>query len=621
MKNEPPAPTDKSKIEALRARLVTLDVDAFLLPLADAHQGENLLPRDRFLAYLTGFQGSAGLLVVTRSQARLFVDDRYLLRAPREINGKEISLGRLKRGLDDALDWLMQTASTSGDHSGGDLCSGDVIGVDASLHGLKSYRQLERRLRKEHLKLSRLTPNPVTDIWKDRPAPARARVFARASFYRDDSFAQKLTRIRTSMKASGASVLLVNDLASVAWLTDLRADLFDHSPLFHAYALIEEDDCTLFIDAELDPSARKQIGDRAKVERIAAWRSTLARLARSSHRILIDPNLSNAADASDLAEGTCHLIEAPCPIATAMARKSAREAAGMRAAALRDGRALCRFIVWNKAQIARNLPVSEGQAAKKIDGLRAEEPLYFSPSFATISAFAENGALPHHQHRSDGGPLIHESSLYLFDSGAHYRDGTTDVTRVLCFGAPTPKQKLHYTLVLKGLITLTLARFPAGVTGAQLDSLARMHLWSEGLDYGHGTGHGVGAFSDVHQGPAISPRSTEPISPGMICSNEPAFYLPGAYGIRLENLILAREEPSPNSEKTPCVGFDTLTLAPFERNLIDVSILSPDERAWLNAYHHRVFYELSPMLDEATCRWLAKETQPLEGPQGNKSAR
>ena len=606
------------RLAALRRRLRALGLAAFIVPRADAFQNEYLPASEERLAWLTGFTGSAGLLVVPADDGRraaLFVDGRYTLQAARQVDEAVIEVLPLAEV--KPHEWLARL-----------LEEGQEAGVNPWLMTEAAARRWRRALQERGAALRAVLPDPVDDIWQDRPAPPAAEIFAHAERYAGRAAADKLAEVRQTLREKQVDMALISATDSVSWLFNIRSRAIAHNPVVLAMALVPADEerrAALFVQSpRFTPEAREQVAALADIRPFDELAAALAEKALAGRRVLVDARGCAWQIPRLLEEAGAEIVRAQDPCALPKACKNAAEQAGMRAAHVRDGVAMARFLAWLEEEAPKG-GVSEISAAVKLEELRIDtaqrmgEPL-FDLSFDTISGAGPNGAIVHYRVTTASNRRLERGELYLVDSGGQYMDGTTDITRTVFIGTPRDEpgaaQKRHFTLVLKGMVALSMARFPQGTTGANLDALARQHLWRAGLDYDHGTGHGVGCFLNVHEGPQnISQRGREAFRPGMITSNEPGYYLEGQYGIRIENLILCGGPRRREGEERAMLEFETLTLCPIERRLIDMSLLTAEERAWLDGYHAHVRAALLPHLEDMDARaaaWLKRVTAPLD---------
>jgi Xaa-Pro aminopeptidase len=583
------------RVKALRARMREAGIDAFLIPRADAHRGESVPPGEARLAYVTGFTGSAGLAVVGARKAALFVDSRYTLQAPAQTDTKCFAVIEVAQASTPAriVDFVPQ---------------GGVLGYDPWLHTPGEIRDLTQKLG-GHASL-RPVANPVDAIWPDRPpAPATPIEFLghnRAGREASD----KVAAVQRDLAEAGldATVLTLPD--SICWLFNIRGRDVPNTPFVLAFAIVPRRGLpTLFLEREhLTPDTRKRFAGLARLADKATLIAALRRLGAADRKVGIDPASCPVAVVGAItgpSEGV--VVERPDPVRLPKAKKNEAEIAGMREAHRLDGIAMARFLCWFDAEAPRGT-LSEIDIVTALEAFRREEDSAIDNSFDTIAGTGPNGAIVHYRVDSRSNRKLGPGELTLVDSGAQYLAGTTDITRTLSNGPVPDIVRDRYTRVLKGMIAVSVARFPRGTGGGQIDILARQFLWQEAITYNHGTGHGVGAFLSVHEGPVgIAARFSTPFEPGMIVSNEPGYYEAGAYGIRIENLILVRQSPMAEG----WLEFETLTLSPIDTRLIALSLLTGAERDWLNAYHARVRAEIGPHLDGTVRAWLEKATAPI----------
>lgn len=586
-----------ARIRALREALKEAGLDGFVVPRADEHQSEYVPPQAERLAWLTGFTGSAGTAVILLEEAALVVDGRYTLQAPAQVDTGVITPVPLAET--SVAAWI-----------GAHLKPGQVLAYDPWLHTPDGVARLERAVAKAGARLQAVDRNPVDAVWTDRPGPPAGTVVAQPPELAGESAADKLARIRAALAEADDAALVISDPHNLAWAFNLRGSDVAHTPLALGYALVPRAGrAALYLTSPtVSPDLRAALAPLADLHPRAAFADALATQAANAARLRLDA--ATAANALkqrvEAAGGVADL--GPDPITAMKAVKNPAEIAGTRAAHLRDGRAVTRFLAWLDAQ---GETLTEIAAVEALEDFRAEGGLLRDVSFPTISGSGANGAIVHYRVSRETDRRIRPGELFLVDSGAQYLDGTTDITRTVAIGPPSEAMRDHFTRVLRGHIGIARAVFPKGTTGAQIDAFARLPLWEAGLDFDHGTGHGVGAFLSVHEGPQrIAKTGTVALEPGMILSNEPGYYKPGAYGIRLENLVLVEARDLPGGER-PMLGFETLTLAPFDRRLIRPDLLSPEEMAWIDAYHARVREALEPDLDPATQAWLAEATRPM----------
>ncbi|MCK1731285.1 aminopeptidase P family protein [Bradyrhizobium sp. 142] len=588
-----------ARLAALREELARRKLTGFVIPRADQQQNEYVPPSEERLAWLTGFTGSAGLAVVLAQEAAVFVDGRYTLQAAKQVDAKAWAVESLTDPPPET--WLSAH-----------LKSGDRLGFDPWLHTFAAAERLAAACAKAGAELVAVDSNPVDAIWQDRPQPPLAPVAVHGMQHAGVGEAEKLKQIQSEIVKLCADALVLSDSHAVAWTFNIRGADVAHTPLPLSYALVPKDGRpTIFIDhRKLSNLTRDHLEQSADVREPDAMAPTLMALAKSGAAIALDN--ATAADALSrlIASGGGKPVRGNDPVALLKAVKNTTEIAGTKTAHRRDAVALARFLAF----VDREAPsgkLTEIDAVEALETFRRDTGALKDVSFPTISGTGPNGAIVHYRVTRKSNRRIAPSDLLLIDSGAQYEDGTTDVTRTIAVGEPTDEMRDHYTRVLRGHIAIARAVFPDGTTGAQLDTLARQYLWTAGLDFEHGTGHGVGSYLSVHEGPArISKLGTTPLKRGMILSNEPGYYKTDGFGIRIENLELVIEADIKGAEKA-MNAFETLTLAPIDRRLIDVAMLSRDELNWLNAYHARVRAEVRPALDEATKAWLDQATAEL----------
>lgn len=588
-----------ARLAALREELARRKLTGFVVPRADQQQNEYVPPSEERLAWLTGFTGSAGLAVVLTHEAAVFVDGRYTIQAAKQVDAKAWAVESLIDPPPES--WLSAH-----------LKAGDRLGFDPWLHTSAAAERLAAACAKAGAELVAVDSNPVDAIWHDRPQPPLAPVVVHGLQNAGVAEAAKVAQIRSEIDKLGVDALVLSDSHAVAWTFNIRGADVAHTPLPLSYALVPKDGRpTIFIDhRKLSNLTRDHLEQSADVREPDAMAPTLMALARSGAAIALDN--ATAADALSrlIAGAGGKPVRGNDPVALLKAVKNATEIAGTKTAHVRDAVALARFLAW----IDREAPsgkLTEIDAVEALETFRRDTGALRDVSFPTISGTGPNGAIVHYRVTRKSNRRIAPGDLLLIDSGAQYEDGTTDVTRTMAVGEPTGEMRDRFTRVLRGHIAIARAIFPDGTTGAQLDTLARQYLWAAGVDFEHGTGHGVGSYLSVHEGPArISKLGTTPLKRGMILSNEPGYYKTDSFGIRIENLELVVTADIEGAEK-PMNAFETLTLAPIDRRLIDVAMLSRDELDWLNAYHARVRAEVREGLDEATKAWLDQATAEL----------
>jgi Xaa-Pro aminopeptidase len=589
-----------SRLAALRAELKRRGLDGFVCPRADAHQNEYVPPCEERLAWLTGFTGSAGFAAVLPDRAAVFVDGRYTLQAADEVDTSLFSIEHLVDAPPDQ--WLEKNVPARA-----------IIGYDPWLHTADGAEKLAKACEVAGARLVPVEQNPIDVIWNDRPAPPLAPVSLHDLRYAGEDVATKLARTRAEITRLKADTLVVSDPHNIAWLFNIRGGDVAHTPLPISFAIVPaEGRPTIYIDGrKLTKSVRDRLESLADIHEPAEFRTALAWLGAAKRNVRIDQATAADALVSLVAKSGGNAMRGSDPITALKAVKNETEIGGARAAHTRDGAAVVRFLAWFDRE-APSGNLTEIEAVEALETFRRDTGLLKDISFPTIAGAGPNGAIVHYRVTRKSNRRIAPGELFLIDSGAQYEDGTTDITRTLPVGVPNAAMRTHFTLVLRGHIAIATALFPDGVSGAQLDTFARQYLWRHGLDFDHGTGHGVGSYLSVHEGPArISKLGTTPLKRGMILSNEPGYYRAGEYGIRIENLVLVTDAPAvPGAEKR-LNAFETLTLAPIDRRLIDPTLMTEAEIGWLDAYHARVAAILSPQLAGVDAQWLERATRPL----------
>lgn len=589
------------RVAALRAKLKRRGLDGLIVPHADRQQNEYLPACEERLAWLTGFSGSAGVAVVLADRAVLFVDGRYLLQAREQVDAAVFLIEHLIDRPPET--WIEEN-----------LIAGTKLGYDPWLHTIAAAERLAKATEVAGASLVPVESNPVDAIWSDRPAPPLGPVVLHDLRFAGEDASAKLARVADEIGKARADALTVSDAHSVAWAFNIRGSDVTHTPLPLAFALVpKEGRPALYVDGrKLTNAVRHRLEELAEVREPAALESDLAALGSAGRTVRLDQATAADALARTIAGAGGKISRGADPIALMKAIKNTVEIEGARAAHARDGAAVARFLAWFDREAARG-NLTEIDAVAALESFRRDTGLLKDVSFPTIAGSGPNGAIVHYRVTRASNRRINPGELFLVDSGGQYEDGTTDITRTVAVGQASAEMRERFTRVLKGHIAIARAVFPDGTTGAQLDSFARQYLWTAGLDFDHGTGHGVGSYLSVHEGPArISKLGTSPLKRGMILSNEPGYYRSGAYGIRIENLVLVAAAPPVAGGEKELNGFETLTLAPIDRRLIDHSLLTNEERRWLDDYHARVAAVLAPLVDADTRAWLAAATRPLE---------
>ena len=587
------------KLAALQAAMKQQNIDAWIIPSSDPHESEYSADHWSGRAWLSGFSGSAGTIVVQQDRAALWTDGRYFLQAEQELSGSGIELMREGQpGVPGISHWLVDT-----------LDEGKVVGFDGKVMALARTRELQKTLSKKNLTLKTCL-DLLDSTWSDRPAMPANPVFLHDDAMAGKSHKEKLEQVRTKMQEAGASHLLITSLDDIAWLFNLRGSDIDCNPVFLAYTLVSSDNVQLFVnDSRIEEAALQAL--KTSFVQLHPYGSVAAALASldTDISLILDPGTTCQWLMDSLPEAV-NIIEGASPTRMLKAIKNSIEIARMSDCHRRDGVAIVRLARW----LEENIPagsVTEVNLDEKLQALRAEAPEFKGPSFPTIAGYGPHGAVIHYRADDESSLKVEDKGFLLVDSGGQYPDGTTDITRTFACGEMTDEERKDYTLVLKGHINLARARFLKGTRGMQLDILARQPMWDEGQNYNHGTGHGVGYFLNVHEGPhSVSPKWLDvPLRPGMLVTNEPGMYRNGKHGIRIENIMLVSEDIT--TEFGEFYKLEALTLAPVDTRPLVTEMLSTQEIDWLNSYHARVREELSPLLSGDDLLWLEKATQAL----------
>ena len=584
-----------SPLSLLRAELKKRGLDGFIVPRADEHQGEYVPASAARLAFLTGFTGSAGAAVALADKAAVFVDGRYTIQVANEVDAKLFAYLHLIE--QPPHRWIAET-----------LPVGAQFGYDPWMHTPDQVEQLKQACLQAGADLVAVPANPLDAVWAKRPAAPLTPVVPHPEGFAGQSAAEKRALIAKELKKSDAAFLSAPD--SIGWLLNIRGNDVEFTPLPLSFAIIHKDSSVdLFVDGRKVPADTKaHLGAEVRLHEPAALEGALKAL--TGKRVRFDPATAPSWALDRLNQAGALIDRAADPCLLPRACKNEVELSGARNAHLRDGVALSTFLAWLSREAPKGT-VTELSATDKLEQCRRGGNLYQGPSFATIAGAGPNGAIVHYRSSPATNRPLELGQIFLIDSGGQYLDGTTDVTRTVAVGSAGSEEKHRFTLVLKGHIALARARFPAGTSGSQLDSLARKPLWDHGLDYDHGTGHGVGSYLSVHEGPQriAKNNNSQALLPGMMLSDEPGYYKTGAYGIRIENLIVVRDEEG--ASERPARGFEVLTLAPIDLNLVDRDLLTEDEADWLNDYHARVRDSLTPLVDPATAAWLSEATRAI----------
>lgn len=597
-------------------------LDAFVVPSEDAHLSEYVAACDQRRAFLTSFTGSAGTALVTADAAYCWTDGRYFVQATKQLDSTVFKMMRSHE--DPGVEHWVAAHMKPGSKVG-------IDGMTVSINGMKRFRNALDVSASDNpitvVSLPKDVPNLVDQIWASaRPAVPASKIVVHPLKYAGVSTKEKLTKVRSAMREKGASMLIVTGLDEVAWLLNLRGGDVDYNPVFWGYVTVTTSAATLYVN---NTRFAEGVEDHLKESdvTVSAYDALLSDLSNTcwddTSRVWMDPNTCNYAilECIEKSGPGVQTIKKQGPIALAKAKKCEVELAGVRASHLRDGVALAKYLCWLENEVAsQGREPTEIEASDKLDGLRSEQDLFVSLSFPTISSAGSNGAIVHYRAEPGTAAKITKNDVYLVDSGGQYRDGTTDVTRTMHFGEPTPWQKECFTRVLQGHIAIDRAIFPKGTTGHVLDAFAREPLWKIGLDYKHGTGHGVGSHLNVHEGPHVMSFKAQALEtalePGFLTSNEPGYYEEGGFGIRIENVCIVIEadvKGPPTGIEKAYYAMERVTMSPVQKKMIAVELLSEKERLWVDKYHKECYEKLAPMLqdDEVTLAWLERETAPL----------
>jgi len=591
------------RLKVLREQLKAEKLDGFVVPLTDEHMSEYVGSYAQRLAWLTGFEGSAGSAVVLPEQAAIFVDGRYTLQVRQQVSADQWSYQSVPET--STTQWLEEHAP-----------EGARIGYDPWLHTRDWVKKAKEALATRGAELVPVDRNPIDEIWKDRPEASKAHLVVQSDQHAGKSAAEKRTEIGDWLARHHADAAVLSALDSIAWAFNIRGQDVTHTPVALAYALVNQDGTAdLFVASEkIGPEVRQHLGNGVRLHERAAFESALSEYKDKT--VVVDPERAVAAIFEALEKAGAKILPLRDPTILPKAIKNDAEIAGQKAAQERDGAAIAKFLHWIDEEALKG-EVDELKASDHLESLRRENPELRDLSFDSISGAGPNGAIVHYRSSEKTNRKLEQGTLYLIDSGGQYVDGTTDITRTIPIGQPTDEMRDRFTRVLKGHIAIATAVFPKGTRGSQLDSFARRPLWEAGLDYAHGTGHGVGSFLSVHEGPQrISPVGSsqsggdEPLQAGMILSNEPGYYKTGEYGIRIENLVLVVPREIDGAEKE-MLGFETLTFAPIDRRLVDAEMLDPEELIWFNCYHAHVLARIGPTLSGADLEWLREACAPI----------
>jgi len=600
LKNNDMIHTINERVERLRSWMKENGISAFVFPSSDPHNSEYVADHWKSREWISGFSGSAGTAVVTLEHAALWTDSRYFIAAEKELKGTDFQLMKLRvEGTPSVSEWLVRELSNY---------QKAVVGVDGNVNSFIEVSSMERELASKGNITVRTDADPMAELWTDRPVIPDNKVSLHPLEYSGESTSSKISRIRKQLADSGADGLLVTALDEIAWVLNLRGSDVHCNPVFVSYLLISPEKVVLYINNVKLSAEIKAYLDLEQIE-VEAYEAVVDGLrSYESKSLLVDMSSTNYSLAT--AVPTEKLCEGVSPIASMKAIKNEAEQEGFRAAMLRDGVAVVKFLAWLKPAVEAG-GQTEISLDERLTALRAEQPKFKGISFDTIVGYEEHGAIVHYEATPETDIPVEPHGLVLIDSGAQYLDGTTDITRTIALGEITEEQRRVYTLVLKGHIQLDMCRFPAGACGSQLDAIARVPMWREGYNYMHGTGHGVGSYLNVHEGPHQIRMEWRPapLQAGMTVTNEPGIYLEGKFGVRIENtLLIVPAETTPFGD---FLKFETLTLAPIDTTPIVFEMLSEEEHEWLNNYHHRVYESLKPYLTAVEQEWLRKATLPI----------
>lgn len=590
--------TTEQRLAAIRDWLAQNNLDALLVPHEDEYLGEYVPAHNERLHWLTGFTGSAGVAVITQHNAAIFVDGRYTVQVTKQVPSTLFEYRHLIE--EPALDWILEHLETG--------CS---VAIDPRMHNSAWLDSAQAKLAGK-LELNILQSNPIDQLWHDRPAPVISDVRMMATEAVGQSSESKRQEIAHLVAKAGGHAAVITALDSICWLLNVRGLDVSRLPVLLAHAILHDDaSVEFFLDpARLPSNFSEHVGNGVTVHHPDSLKAQIEALA--GKKVLLDPATSNAWFKLVLQNSGASVINAADPCLMPKASKNDVEISGMKACHVRDGVAMCKFLSWLDSEVATGNLHNEALLSDKLEQFRKQDPTLMDLSFDTISAAGSNAAMCHYNHENQPEPgVLQLDSLYLVDSGGQYLDGTTDITRTIAIGKPSDEMIKQFTLALKGHIGVARARFPKGTRGYQIDTLARQHLWAEGYDYDHGTGHGVGHFLSVHEGPAsISKKQIDvPLTQGMVLSNEPGYYRADAFGIRIENLELVVETPTKGD--FPVLSFESLTRCPIDIRNINVDMLTRPELAWLNDYHQKVWNDISPLVEGDVKEWLKNATQPL----------
>ena len=590
------------RIEALRKLMKENGVNAYLIPSTDQHSSEYVPDCWQRRKWISGFTGSAGDVVITEDKGGLWTDGRYFLQAEEELRGSGIDLYKM----------LMPDTPKLEDWIGDQLGEGETLGVDPKVLSIDRSRSLEKKLSENGINIKYIDQNLVDSIWEDQPSPSEEPVRVLGEEITGETVEEKMSRLREKMEEEGARIHILNGLDSIAWMLNMRGSDVAYNPIFISYMAVEKESAHLFIDGEkIDEMAKNHLEDVVNIHGYDEMESYLDDISGKDVKVWLDPKSANKWIHLHL-KGNTRFHMGRSPVVDFKARKNDVELSGIREAHIKDGVAMVRFLRWLE-KTAPEGSVTELSASEELEKFRAEQEDFVGPSFETISGFREHGAIIHYAASEESSVPIKGKGIYLLDSGGQYLTGTTDITRTVYFGDPTDEEREMFTRVLKGHIGLATLKFPRGFSGKQIELPARRSLWDAGKNYNHGTGHGIGHYLNVHEGPmGITPRDTGvPLDSGMVLSNEPGYYKEGDYGIRIENVVIISEDEDLSGEDLKFLRFDTITLCPIDTRLVKGEMLTEEERDWLNRYHVHVRDMLSHRLKGEDMEWLEEKTKPV----------
>jgi len=592
------------KVRELRRLMKDYGIQAYFVPSSDPHQSEYVPEFWQRRKFISGFTGSAGDVVITKTKAGLWTDSRYFLQAEQQLDSRVFTLFKIGLpGVPTWKEWLLK-----------ELKSGEALGFDPKLITHKDFSSLKKEFESKGILLKSIEKNLVDAVWEQRPEPPLNKIVIHPIKYAGESAASKLGRLREKMAAEQAVAHVLTLLDAIAWLFNIRGSDVKYNPVAISYAIVTAKKAMLFIDLnKVSAEVRKILKEESvEVHNYSDFGPALRQLAKGKKRVWLDEGTVSQWVVNTLKRGA-HLTFKPSPIALFKAIKNEAELSGFEAAHIRDGVAMVKFLSWLEGALGKS-EVTEISAAKRVAEFQALDPLFRGQSFETISSYGSHGAIVHYASTPETDIPLKREGIYLIDAGGQYQDATTDMTRTVSLGEPTEEQKENFTRILKGVIGLTLTSFPQGTSGKQLDSIARLALWEKGLNFGHGVGHGVGSYLNVHEGPqAISYYRCIGVGlePGMITSIEPGYYKENEYGMRVENMAVVVKDEEKSSAGLTFYKFETLTLCPIDTRLVKKELLTQAEIKWLNDYHRRVREKLTPYLNELETGWLLKATTPL----------